>query len=464
MVKLLSSLPIGANIKFGKHSVGSEDAEPIVWIVADSNHSGYPTDSVTLITKKIIDLRAFDAREIDDYNLGFYGGINYGISNLNQWLNSASQNWYSAIHNNDNPPNDQHVSNGTGYAARPGFLYNFTEDERLSLLPTTLTLQTSVGSPSSVTTKVFLASLWELIGSHIASDGSSQFKYFLSNSAVCGLTSQAFTNTLSTKKPTQLTDNWSYMTRSANDAYQLNLSETGTRVQKNSYDGSQGVRPVINVSNKIRVSETTDSDGCYTVIFNEEPIISGTNSNLGLKTGAFSQTYKVNDADNDVVTVTEYIDNVKIRSYVATLDATNTFAVTDLTWRKLSNGTHTLKITATDGIDESTRTFTFTKAVNSLSVQRSTPIASATKPTRLIVTVVKSIPPEAIFKVEACNNGYDTAPTWEDITSSITSGQTHVFSNTVSTSGKWGVNIRVTVDRNGGEGACYISEIGGNFE
>jgi hypothetical protein len=86
-------------------------------------------------------------------------------------------------------------------------------------------------------------------------------------------------------------------------------------------------------------------------------------------------------------------------------------------------------------------------------------------PTRIIVTLVKNIPSGADVKVYACNNGYDATPTWEEINSSlIASGLAHTFSNKSNTAGKWGVNIRVTVDRNGTEGACYISEIGGNFE
>ena len=80
------------------------------------------------------------------------------------------------------------------------------------------------------------------------------------------------------------------------------------------------------------------------------------------------------------------------------------------------------------------------------------------------MTVVKNIPAEAIFKVEACNNGFDTNPVWEDITSAVTKGQAHVFANIVKMAPDWGVNIRVTVNRNGAEGACYITEIGGNFE
>ena len=52
MAQFLSNLPVGALIKFGKHKVGSEEAQPIIWIVADKNHSGYPANSVTLITQK----------------------------------------------------------------------------------------------------------------------------------------------------------------------------------------------------------------------------------------------------------------------------------------------------------------------------------------------------------------------------------------------------------------------------
>jgi hypothetical protein len=44
------------------------------------------------------------------------------------------------------------------------------------------------------------------------------------------------------------------------------------------------------------------------------------------------------------------------------------------------------------------------------------------------------------------------------------SGLVHVFSNKAKTAAKWGVLVRVTVERNGATGACYISAIGGNFE
>ena len=60
MAQILSNLPLGALIKFGKHQVGTETAEPIIWMVADKNHSGYPANSVTLNAQKIIDTYVFN--------------------------------------------------------------------------------------------------------------------------------------------------------------------------------------------------------------------------------------------------------------------------------------------------------------------------------------------------------------------------------------------------------------------
>ncbi len=466
MAQYLSKLPINALVKFGKHSVGSESAQPIIWRVIDKNHSGYPSNSVTLITDKIIDIRAYDYGEGEN-NLQ---NANYAQSSLGQWLNSegSANNWYKATHSEDVAP---------PYTSRPGFLYNFAAYEKLAILPTTLTNQIGSDTSSTMIRKVFLPSAWEVVGSHSIADGSSRFSGFTSTDVKGYLTSQAFSNTTSMYKPTTVDAPFNYVTRSTARSTDSNV---GYIIQVLSTGGSNwgdpredlGVRPCANLSANTKVSDTIDTDGCYTVLNQTTPVISGSNGDLGTKDVAFSQTYSVNDTDKDVVTVTEYIDNVKIRSYTATLGATNTFAVTGNTWLKLSNGNHTLKITATDGFEEVTRTYTFVKSVKTLVVQRTTPLDSSTQPKSIIVTVVKNIPPEASFKVEVCNNGYDgNNIVWDDITAIVLRGGIANFSNVdtpektaINTSGKWGVNIRVTVARNGGEGACYITEIGGNFE
>ena len=567
MAQLLSNLPIGANVKFGKHSVGSSAVSPIVWVVVDKNHSGYPTNSITLIAKQIIDLLAYDGVESNNPYAG-KGFIDYGVSNINQWLNSSASvgSWYTAKHSTDAPPSNTNVVNNVGYQSKAGFLYNFTESERNLLLSTTIKAYvTSSSSFVSTTAKVFLPSLLELNLSSQIQDESSLLSYFGANQARCALTEQAYSNTTATKKPSSLTTNWQYWTRNAYVSYsQIYLASTSGTSTEYPNCGEIGVRPLINISGDAAVSESTDTEGCYTfsithapsapsglqivtspiyatkacsikwtpstdpngdtvrykvhvyyggvesgspvdvgtatsytlttvasgvtsitfgieafdtrghnsttttingtVRTNNAPTISGSNSDLGIKTSSFSQTYTVNDVDKESITVREYVDNMEVRAYTAALGATNTLTITGNTWLKLSNGNHTLKITATDGLDTTTRTFSFTKAVYTMVIQRTNPLTFSNKPTRLIVTVVKNIPPEATFKVEACNNGFDSSPTWEDITSSVKVGQTHVFSNSTKTASNWGINVRVTVNRNGGEGACYITEIGGNFE
>lgn len=471
MGQLLSSLPIGAKIKFGSHKVSNETALPIIWIVADKNHSGYPSNSVTLITEKIIDLRAFDARESESLGTSerSYGRNDYALSNINQWLNSEKKGgeWFSKTHSVDQSPNSSYTTGGTQYENNAGFLYNFAENERQAILPTTLTNQRNTSTSESLVAKVFLPSAWETIGTFTVADGSTKFKYFETSSPQAFLTQQVVDKTTAYEdvKPTSITAYWAYWTRSTTSDSVQCVGNTSANYTAYAYSGIVGVRPCVNLSYNVKMSSTVDSDGCYTIQSNVIPTISGENGNIGEKNIGFTQTYSVNDGDGDTVTVTEYIDNVMHYSYVATNGATNKFLVDGLAWLKLTNGTHTLKIVASDGFSEAVRTYTFVKNVTTFVVQRTEPIPSTTQPKSIIVTLVKHLPAEALLTVEVCNNGFDKEPTWEDITNKVIYGRVHNFDNASKDADKgWGVNIRVTVDRNGGEGACYITEIGGNFE
>jgi hypothetical protein len=469
MAQTLSNLPIGSKIAFGKHQINTETAQPIVWIVADKNHSGYPDNSVTLITEKVIDMRAYDGQEWNSNDELFirYGNIDYRLSNLHQWLNSEGKanEWYTAQHSDDTAPTNSYMIYGTEYYARPGFLYHFTSTERQSILPTTITNQRNLAMLQSFVAKVFLPSARETLGAFTTEDGSTKLKYFESYNARAFPTEQLVSNTLaeSSVKPTSIEAYLPYWTRNTYMSDVACVGTTNALTSNSPYKGNVGVRPCINLSATTKVSSTT-TDGYYTIESNTVPTISGSNKNLGEKREEFSQEYSVSDTDGDSITVTEYIDDVKIRSYVATSNTTDTFSVKGTTWLKLANGVHTLKIVATDGFSEATRTFTFIKYVPEFVVQRKTAIEYDDRPTAIIVTVVKVIPDEAIFKVEACNNGLDASPAWEDITSRVLSGGSHNFTNTAKTAAKWGINVRVTVDRNGAPGACYITEIGGNFE
>lgn len=144
---------------------------------------------------------------------------------------------------------------------------------------------------------------------------------------------------------------------------------------------------------------TVNSDGTLTTVTNSPPTISSSTSSgssLGEVSVPFNFTYTVNDVDNDAVTVSEYLDDVLQRSYSVSLGRTNTFqAVFDAdSFQGISNGSHTLKVIATDnaGTSSSTYTVTFNKQVNTAPTISSTTssgsdLGKKTKPFDFMYTV-----------------------------------------------------------------------------
>jgi hypothetical protein len=129
VAQLLSNLPVGAKVKFGRYQVESETAQEIIWTIVAKNHPGYPANAITLHAEKIIDLRCFDAREPNNTNIDRknYGNNRYSVSNIDQWLNkdSAAGAWYVGQHTYDQAPNAANVNYNTPYDTRPGFLNHF---------------------------------------------------------------------------------------------------------------------------------------------------------------------------------------------------------------------------------------------------------------------------------------------------------------------------------------------------
>ena len=581
MAQLLSNLPIGARIKFGKYSVNGEVAQPIVWLIVDKNHGGtpaYPSNSVTLLAEKIVDMRCYDAKEsygeggVEDHVT--QGNERYSVSNIDQWLNKDSEagQWYVAAHPRDLPPDSVNTGGSLAhYVGRPGFLNAFSNDEKGSILDTPIRAYknaVSGGTLEEFTRKVFLPAVVELDETTNNPNMGTVWAYFKNNpNWACGLSEQAFQYSPLQGKNPSISANYSWWTRTAAYIGTLGLvwsiDAQGRKSDKmGAYSSIVGVRPALNLASATPISETIDTDGCYVTAFNtaplapslislpsaiyggksnaiswskavdvdgdtlsyrlecsmdsgeynviyeggaiaythlvpfgvstvsyrvkatdpdgessdytysntvnvinnNAPVISGADGNLGVKTDDFTGTYTITDANSDVVTVTEAIDGVRIRSLVVPLGEEITYGVTESTWLALPNGSHTLTISATDGIDTTIRTFVFTKLVDKFSIQNSTPWQSSTMPTRIMLVVTRNLPSTSTFKVEVCNNGFDASPTWEDATDAVKSGLVHVMTNTHKTAENWGVLVKVTVERNGATGACYVSAIGGNFE
>ncbi len=605
MAQLLSSLPIGAKVKFGKYQVGSETPTAIKWTIVAKNHAGYPSNSITLHSTYAVDMRAIDARTYHPSPSTGYdsqGNNTYKLSNIDQWLNSDANagEWYSPTEEYDSPPDSgsftaygesgttTRLLNGGSYSHKAGFLNLFSEAEKSAILSTSVQCvrpywQTNaITAPETIIRKVFLPSVTEVRGETSYGVEGTQWEGASYTIGTRYLTPEAAANTNCTNKPgtSSTVACWS------RTPY-VNLDNTGqdtprwyTMYEDTNRTGvnamyaympcisDRGIRPVINITSATLVSDTTDGDGYYTVFFNTvpstpsyitvpatvyggkaipiswgesidpdgnfgayilerqsdggswveiyrgttpsftdsfpltpslltvayrvraydimtnspysfseyttsdtkdvvnnyPPVITVENDNLGVLSDEFVTRYKVIDANGTKPSVTIRLDENVIYTGTPPTEVNNDIVIASETWLGLNNGTHTITVTATDGIDTDEKNIRFTKSVNHILITNPIPLPSETQPGRIRVSVTREIPEGATFKVLVCNNGYDTNPTWEDMTREVESESVYVFTNNSKTATNWGIGIKVEVDRNDAIGECYISQIGGNFE
>lgn len=222
---------------------------------------------------------------------------------------------------------------------------------------------------------------------------------------------------------------------------------------------------------RVKAYDSYDAQSGYTtstkrtVDNNTAPTITTSSAaNLGTKSSGFTVSYSVDDEDAvDTLTVTEKLDGTTKRTYTATRKATNSFTITGEYFQKITNGSHTMTVTVTDGKATVTKTFTFTKAVTAASITLAQPMEADAQITLCAITVGGLIPAGAVFKVEVTNNGKDSSPVWEDITTKSRDGRNHLFANQTAVNG-FAFNFRITVERGvSGEGG-YIASIQGGFQ
>lgn len=577
MSKQLSTLGVGTTFEVPvKSAYQSLLRQYVVLKMADKNHSGYPSNSVTLIFDKIPIVLAFDAKEPNNSNSDRknYGNNRYSYANVLQWLNSnaTAGNWYSAKHSADQSPNSTSVVTYNPYADLAGFLAMLDDDFVAALLDTTVTVAkntvTDGGSYETVTAKMHLPSTTEvgLANENGIAEGSKLALFSDNTSRLAYPTAECVSNSDYTSSSFNTSSSWYWWLRtpySGNSYNVRGVNTSGALDNDNAYLGYRGVRPLCNLKSDILVSDNKNSRGnyefqwnaapstpdgisvpesCYStqditvtwgassdpdgdaityvlersvnngsytkvaetaartftevvstswntikyrvkardtygnesayvtssavpVIHNQPPVISGQNADLGTKSGDFSYKYTVTDPDGDTVTVVEKVDETTLRSYTPTLGEENTMNVAGHDFTALSNGAHTITITATDTVgNKAVRTLTFTKQISGFVITLAAPLEAQAQPTRANVVVTREIPAGATFKVEVTNNPFDPSPAWEDCTNAVIQGVAHVFENTINTAVQFGMNIRVTVERGDAISACWVSSIGGNFE
>lgn len=198
---------------------------------------------------------------------------------------------------------------------------------------------------------------------------------------------------------------------------------------------------------------------------NSAPGISGQDSDIGLQTGSFAETYVINDVEGDNVVISEKVDDTVIRTFQATLGATETISLTREKWLTLTNGNHSLRVEAVDGnFATSVRVWNFQKNEKVIEFQFAAPEETDARATKVLITPTWKTE-GSVAKVYACNNAFDASPTWEDITAQVAINRVYNFTNEAKTAAKWGVNVKFVITKNAGySGEVSISGFGGAYE
>lgn len=465
----LGSLPIGAKIKV-PHSVMGD----IVFLKCDQNHDGYPANSTTLITDKVILLRAFDAKESQntDSNRQQYGNNRYSVSNIDQWLNSTASagQWYSPQHDTDQSPNSTEVVVRNPYNSDMGFLTGFDARFISAIQDTTIKVArntvTDGGGYDTLTRKVFLPSLAELFNqSENSIMEGSLLQYFQANTdavRIAYISDYCAQDNNNQGSPNITADSesqyWTRTPKSSNSATVYIVYDGGFRTTTDAYGGWGGVRPLCNLSSDTLVSDQPDGDGVYQI---PSLAISGNNEPLGTFVAPFSYKYKILVETN--VAVVETLNQTQVRSYTTTGDEEQTFTVTNELWTTIPDGDNFIQITATKDDKTVTQIKHFVKK-SALQLKYTACPSTTVQPTAINAELDYTKPFGADLEVLVCNNGNDEQPTWEDMTTAVKMGANHIFKNTTKTAKSWKVVLQVSIIRNSSTGDIKLRGIKTTFD
>ena len=381
MAKLLSSLPSGTKVK---DTLTTYNGKPILFTIMEHNHAGDPDNSTALVTSNIITLKCFDAIESgnSDSNRKQYGNNRYLYSNIKQWLNSdkAAGEWYAAQHSADAAPTNANVwTNYNEYDQEAGFLTNFSEQMKAELLTVTKRVAkntvTDGGGYEDVTQKIFLLSNTEvgLANENSIAEGSIYELFNTSSNRLAYPTAEAVAKSEYTNDGLAASKPWWWWLRTpyaSYSCYARSVHADGSLGGDGAYNGHYGFRPACVVSSSILVSDTADTDGAYTIIWNAPPTIETDSDNLGDKNAPFNLNYTITDADNDEVTAKVTLDEEVVQTLdTVVLGYGYKVSISGTKINSLSVGSHTFTIWARDSYgNENTKTVTFNKVNSSIAI------------------------------------------------------------------------------------------------
>lgn len=250
-----------------------------------------------------------------------------------------------------------------------------------------------------------------------------------------------------------------------------NITNIGTGEQQVTVTSEMLTQYEINVVNTIEIEARDNNNAVSYRRFtfrrsNFAPVISDTDRDLGEMDKSISYDYSATDQEKDPITLKVFLDNkIVVQDFKATDNKTYNFKIEGFEFLKIPFGKHTIKIVATDSNGlSSQRVVSFTRVAKRLVMQLKEPRNTDVAAKKVLVIPGWYVAPGAKAKVEVCNNAYDDNPTWEDATVVTNDGRAFHFQNTSKTSYKWGVNIRLTIEKGKSTAYSYITTIGGSVE
>lgn len=194
---IASNLAVGSKLTVGSYN----------FIIADKNHTGYPSNSVTLISQTSVTNMQFDSSNNNKFS----------ISSIRTWLNSTFIGYLTALGSN--------------------------------ILDTTIITALPTSGNESITAKAFLASTTEL---GLANENSiaegNKLSYFNSNAIYLSGVAQFLRTPLYTS------------------TVYTHFIDGGGSLGSDNSNISKGIRPLINISGNTKVSLVANGSGYYTLI------------------------------------------------------------------------------------------------------------------------------------------------------------------------------------------------------
>ena len=278
----VSELPLKTRIRVPVNpSYLKRFGEYINFMLAGKNHAGYPKNSVSLLTEKIIQLMCFDAKEPSNpaENRRLFGNNRYTLANIQQWANSEAGPglWYSSTHEYDAPPQKSNVKDRyNSYDDLSGFLAILDTGFVSKLMETSIVCSkpnADGGGQELFVAKMFLPSASEVglggisadaegVTLEIFTDATSRIAY---PTEACVLSSDYKSSGLSSQKP------WGWMVRTPNTL--SNYTRTyvnvagGLNTADPVYNSIYGFRPICNIPSFSVVDPTPNPDGSYNLIY-----------------------------------------------------------------------------------------------------------------------------------------------------------------------------------------------------